>query len=79
MSTPKRPSTQGEGPTIAVGPLLCPGSGEWAGWGWSWYPCPECHARIDVDPDTLAIKPHSKIENGGGARRAAAAILQYGE
>jgi hypothetical protein len=55
--------TQAKGPAIMAGPTLCPGSGEWVGWGWSWYPCPECRARVDVDQNTLAILPHAIFQN----------------
>jgi hypothetical protein len=57
------------GPAVVAGPILCPGSGAWAGWGWAWRSCPECHARIDVDETTLTIKPHAeKIDDWLRAR-----------
>ena len=59
------------GPTVTVGPTLCPGSGEWAGWGWQWRPCPVCQARIDVDEDTLTLVAHEKIEDWARARTVA--------
>lgn len=40
-------------------PAPCAGSGAWVGWGWSWYPCPVCRERIDVDGDTLELKEHA--------------------
>jgi hypothetical protein len=27
-------------------PGLCPGSGAWVDYGWNWYPCPDCGARV---------------------------------
>lgn len=63
--------TQEKGPADMAGPILCPGSGEWAGWGWSWRPCPVCQARIDVDEDTLTIEAHAKIDDWARARTVA--------
>lgn len=61
--------THEKGPAEVAGPSLCPGSGEWAGWGWNWKACPTCGARIDVDRETLTLVPHSeKIEDWLRAR-----------
>jgi hypothetical protein len=64
--------TQEKGPAVVAGPAVCPGSGEWAGYGWNWRPCPECGARIDVDESTLCLVAHEKIEDWLRARKAAA-------